>query len=144
VKAFLRQSHLARATIRYWSELKERARSGETPRIDPLSRLSSPELVESFLSIALARDDIEEREAICRDILAGWIDMLRDWVAIAYVQLAEVGRKQRVDDLVQKAREGAMSALRAKGVRNETLMALDRLFASAVEAEQELAEARSA
>jgi hypothetical protein len=143
VKAFLRQSHFALASMRYWNELKQRARDGEALKVDPLGRLSSPDLVESFLGMAVAREDPEEREAICRHVLAGWIDMLRDWVAVAYIQLAESGRKQRVDDLVQKAREGAMSALRAKGVRNETLVALDRLFSSAVEAEQELAEARS-
>jgi hypothetical protein len=142
-KAFMRQSHYARAALRYWSELKDRARQGDPLKLDPLARLSSPALVESFLGIAVARDDVAERETMCRQIIAGWMDVLREWIAIVQVELAETGRMQRLDQLVREAREGSLTALRAKGVRNETLVALDRLFSSAVEASQEPAEVQA-
>jgi Tubulin like len=142
VKSFSRQSHYARATMRYWSELKQRARAGEELNIDPLARLAVPSLVETFLGIAVARDESAEREVACRQILSGWIDVLRDWVGVVRVDLADAGRKQQVDRLVQEARETALAKLRESGVRGETLVALDRLFSSAVETGQEAAEAQ--
>jgi tubulin-like protein len=142
VKSFSRQSQYARATIRYWSELKQRAREGEQLRIDPLARLAAPSLAATFLGMAVARDESAEREAACRQILAGWIDVLSDWMAVARVDLAESGRRQQVERLVQEARETALATLRENGVRSETLIALDRLFSSAVETNQEPAEAQ--
>lgn len=142
-RAFLRQSHFARATTRYWSELKERMREGEAPKVDLLTSLSAASLVERFLSIAVPRDNSSERETVCRQILSGWIEVLRDWVAVAHPDLAETGRMQKVDELVRNAREAAPSALRANGVRDETLVMLDRLFSSAVETGREPVEARS-
>lgn len=142
VKSFSRQSQYALATMRYWTELKQRARDGEQLKIDPLARLAAPSLVTTFLNLAVARDDSAEREAACRQILSGWIDLLRDWMAIARVDLAESGRRQQVDRLVQEARETALATLRENGVRSETLVALDRLFSSAVEIGQEPAEAQ--
>jgi hypothetical protein len=141
-KAFMRQSHYARATMRYWEDLKQRARDGDALQVDPLAKLTSPALVEEFLAIAVARDDVAEREAMCRDILAGWIEMLRGWIAVAHVELAETGRMQLLDRVVRDAREGSIKALREKSVRNETLVALDRLFSSAVEMDKELVEAQ--
>lgn len=142
LKSFVRQSQYALATSRYWSELKQRVRDGEQLRADPLARLGAPALITDLLSIAVPRDESAEREVACRRLLTGWIELLHEWMAVARTDLAEIGRKQKVDNMVQDGREAALASLRENGVRSETLVALDRLFSSAVEMGRESTEAQ--
>jgi hypothetical protein len=141
LKSFTKQSQYALASARYWNELKQRVRDGEKIAKDPLTLLAAPSLITSLLGIAVSRDESAEREAACRQLLSGWIELLNEWVAVARTDLAEIGRRQQVEKIVQEGREAALAALRESGVRNETLVALDRLFSSAVEAGREPAEA---
>jgi hypothetical protein len=128
-----KRSEIVRAALRYWQEIERSLGAGPREPGDTLSALCAPEVVERVLRMAVVRDDPEEREERVRQLLAAWVLLVRDAVAILHRELAEPGRAAIVAQNIEQTRAAAFSKLRAGGVREETLRAIDRSFGTAVE-----------
>jgi hypothetical protein len=127
-----KRADLVRAALRFWQAISQPHSQASFPPDRLVKALREPGLVESILRLAVIRDDAAVREERVRRLLAAWIDLLSEAIALAYPNVAQPGRERTLRDEVETARATAIGRLAQDNVLEETMRAINRTFAQAM------------